>query len=119
MAGRPINKDRQDAIEFGFPTYVGVMHRRCGTTERYTNGGGCVHCARVIASEQREARKLLLQHREQFEDDGAEVIAENLNADGYFDSDQIDTEHADGLDVDNREELDAEARREASFDELM
>ena len=59
MSGRPINQDRLDAIEFGFPTYTGAVHKKCGGTERYVNGGGCVHCARVIATEQREARRAL------------------------------------------------------------
>lgn len=59
MSGRPINKDRQDAIEFGLKTYTGEVHVKCGNTERYVNGGGCVHCARVIATEQRAARNFL------------------------------------------------------------
>jgi hypothetical protein len=113
MSGRPINQDRVDAIEFGFHTYVGTVHRRCGTTERYVKGGGCVHCARVIAEEQREARKALMRH--QPDDDCAEVIAEIACQE--IDSEAVDTEGSDGLD--NIEELDAEARREASFDELM
>lgn len=58
MSGRPINPDRQNAIALGFTTYTGSPHR-CGTTQRYVSGGGCVHCARLIATEQREARKFL------------------------------------------------------------
>jgi hypothetical protein len=60
MAGRPINESRQTAILCGDKTYIGATHARCGTYERYVSGGGCVHCARVIATEQREARKALL-----------------------------------------------------------
>lgn len=60
MSGRPINADRQNAISLGFKTYMGAPHPKCGMTERYVSGGGCVHCARTIASEQREARKFLI-----------------------------------------------------------
>ena len=60
MSGRPINVDRQNAIALGYKTYTGSKHSKCGTTERYVSGGGCVHCARVIATEQREARKYLV-----------------------------------------------------------
>lgn len=59
MSGRPINESRQLAILMGDKTYTGAAHDRCGTTERYVKGGGCVHCARVIATEQRDARKFL------------------------------------------------------------
>src|ERR1035437_2044468 len=58
MNGRPINVDRQNAITFKLTTYTGSEHK-CGTTQRYVSGGGCVHCARLIAAEQREARKIL------------------------------------------------------------
>lgn len=57
--GRPSNPDRQNAITLGFRTYTGALHTRCGTTERYVSSGGCVHCARVLTTEQREARVLL------------------------------------------------------------
>ncbi len=56
--GRPTNLDRQNAIALGFKTYTGSPHAACGTTERYI-GGGCAHCARTLATEQREARKFL------------------------------------------------------------
>lgn len=59
MAGRPINESRQLAILMGDKTYIGVAHDKCGTTERYVKGGGCVYCARVIATEQRDARKFM------------------------------------------------------------
>lgn len=66
MTGRPINESRQLAILMGDKTYTGAAHDRCGTTERYVKGGGCVNCARVIATEQRDARKFLAAHeREQ------------------------------------------------------
>jgi hypothetical protein len=58
MAGRPINKSRELALISGDKTYTGAVHSRCGTSERYM-GGGCVHCARLAATEGREARKLL------------------------------------------------------------
>ncbi len=60
MAGRPINESRALAVLMGDKTYVGTVHEKCGTAERYVSGGGCVHCARIIASEQREARSYLL-----------------------------------------------------------
>ena len=59
MAGRPINERHELAVLMGDKTYFGSEHDKCGTFERYTKGGGCVHCARVIASEQRAARKFL------------------------------------------------------------
>lgn len=54
---RPINEDRQAALRYGLHTYTGAPHSKCGTTERYAAGGGCVYCARLLASEQREALK--------------------------------------------------------------
>jgi hypothetical protein len=59
MSGRPINADRQNAIELGLRTYMGAPHSKCGTTTRYASSGGCVHCARVTAAEQREELKVL------------------------------------------------------------
>jgi len=59
MTGRPINEDRQNALALGLRTYTGSRHAKCGTYVRYVAGGGCVHCARIIATEQREARKYL------------------------------------------------------------
>lgn len=59
MSGRPINEDRQNAIALGLRTYTGAQHPKCGTTERYVSGGGCVHCARVKAAEQRDELKVL------------------------------------------------------------
>ena len=91
MSGRPINQDRLDAIEFGFPTYTGAVHKKCGGTERYVNGGGCVRCARVIATEQREARRAL-KHQASL-DNVEKVVA--------------------------RMEDDAAAREQAAIDDLM
>lgn len=59
MAGRPINESRVLAILLGDKTYIGAPHWRCETTERYVTGGGCVHCARVIATENREMLRVL------------------------------------------------------------
>lgn len=59
MSGRPVNEDRKLAIFMGEKTYIGAEHDKCGTTERYVSGGGCVYCARIVATEQRDARKYL------------------------------------------------------------
>lgn len=80
MSGRPINESRQLAILMGDKTYVGAAHDKCGTTERYVKGGGCVHCARVIATEQRDARKYLVAHAVE------EAHAENDARDGLGES---------------------------------
>jgi hypothetical protein len=85
-------------------TYLGAVHGRCGTTERYASNGGCVHCSRIIATEQREARKYLKRL-------AAEEAEQKIRDDDGL---TIDSVAEDGLDAD-----DAEARREASFDELM
>jgi len=91
-SGRPANEDRQNALALGLPTYTGLPHARCGTRERYTKGGGCIHCARVLATEQREARKFLLQHRTPLDSEPEP---------------DVDTPEA------------AEARRQADIDALM
>lgn len=54
MVGRPKNENRELALLYGEKTYRGSEHG-CGTNERYTIGGGCVHCARTKSLEQREA----------------------------------------------------------------
>lgn len=59
MSGRPVNTDRANALRLGLRTYEGAPHSKCGTTTRYVSGGGCVHCARLIATEQREALKYI------------------------------------------------------------
>jgi hypothetical protein len=103
MTGRPINEDRQNSIALGLMTYTGTVHRRCGTNIRYVSGGGCVHCARVISAEQREARKYLLQQEREYAESQREEQAAQKEA------------------LDNSEKIgdDAEARRQASIDELM
>jgi hypothetical protein len=62
MAGRPLSPNRELALLMGDKTYHGSLHAKCGTNERYVTGGGCVHCARLIATEQRDARKFLKEH---------------------------------------------------------
>lgn len=91
MSGRPINQDRATSVELGYPTYIGMEHSACGTSERYTKGGACVHCARIIATEQRAARKYLAHHAL---DNAPEMAIEESEAD-------------------------RRARIEASIDELM
>lgn len=59
-AGRPASQELMLARLSGDKTYLGTVHSRCGTNERYVSGGGCVHCARSVATEQREARRALL-----------------------------------------------------------
>lgn len=101
--GRPRNTDRENAVDLGLLTYEGKPHFRCGTTTRYVVGAGCVHCARLIATEQREARKFL---RRRSINEAEEMIARHDVV--------LDSAPADGLDAD-----DAEARRQAAIDELM
>lgn len=62
MAGRPINENLATAKLVGDKTYHGTMHE-CGTSLRYTSGGGCVHCARAKATEMREALKASRENR--------------------------------------------------------
>lgn len=104
MAGRPINEDRQIAIELGLKTYTGSVHSKCGTTERYVAGGGCVHCGRAIATEQRDALKYQRAQAAKLDGRGDQ---------GSYPSSQgpLDNEPDDGLD--------AQRRREADLDELM
>lgn len=111
MSGRPINEDRQNAIALGLKTYIGAKHVNCGTTERYVKGGGCVHCARIIATEQRDARKFLKQHAV---NEAEEKVREE---DGVT----LDSGDGDGLDIDNRDETedDRKARFEESIEDLM
>jgi hypothetical protein len=96
MTGRPLNSDLQLARELGLLTYTGSAHARCGTTERYVKGGGCVHCARIIATEQREARKYLQSIKDEQKDpvDKPKPMA-------------------------HLPEDDAEIRRQAAIDDLM
>jgi len=98
MSGRPVNEDRQAAIAFGLRTYTGTVHSKCGTNQRYVSGGACVHCARVIATEQREARKFLKAQA------------------------KLDIELQASLDIEDQmvlEQDDAEARARQAIEDLM
>src|SRR5674476_1503039 len=75
MTGRPANEDRLSAKSLGFKTYQGSIHAKCGTTERYVSGVGCVYCARTIATEQREARRLMKAHAQETVNPDPEEIA--------------------------------------------
>jgi hypothetical protein len=55
-AGRPHNVNRQAALVLSEKTYYGKKCKRCGSTERYTKGSGCVACQKTNAI---EARQLL------------------------------------------------------------
>lgn len=55
MAGRPHNDNLATAKLVGDKTYEGSIHAICGTTTRYTSGGGCVKCARDKQTEMRDA----------------------------------------------------------------
>lgn len=115
MTGRPINQDRLDAIDLGLLTYEGMPHRNCGKTLRYTSGGGCVHCARIIATEQRQARKYL-QMRAAGLDGRGDQGGGYPSSQGEQETD-IDNGPEDGLDTEGPD--DAEARAQAGIDELM
>ena len=78
---RPANEERQAALKVGLRTYTGAPHSKCGTTEWYTAGGGCVHCARLLASEQREALRYQKAHEAQALD---EKIEEQINSHEEF-----------------------------------
>lgn len=107
MSGRPINEDRQNAIALGLKTYKGAKHVKCDTVERYVSGGGCVHCARIISTEQRQAR-IYLKRME------AQKVANR-------DDDLLDSPAEDGLEIDDRKETEDErrARFEESIEDLM
>src|ERR1035437_4135550 len=121
MNGRPINADRQNAILFKLTTYTGRVHE-CGTTQRYTSCGACVHCARLLATEQREARKVL---RAQAKVEAASISVE-LDEYVACADDLVNYDHEDALDnveqvvaemVD--EELAEADRFRQSVDDLM
>lgn len=122
MVGRPINQDRIDAIDLGLKFYEGEPHKNCGRTLRYASGGGCVHCARLISNEQREARKYL-KHLAAAERATPSItliiddISEQNVRDAFFPEieDPVDTEPEDGLDTDD----DPDARTEAGVEDLM
>jgi hypothetical protein len=139
--GRPVNDNRQIALQYGLKTYDGSPHSKCGTTERYVSGGGCVHCARVTATEQRDALKFLKQHAideaiaakqaadgvdpasinddfgiisTPFGTQGETFAEEPVNDDADNPDDPLDSADEDGLEID-----DAEARRLAAIEDLM
>ena len=109
---RPLNEDRQAAITLGYRTYTGAPHSKCGTTERYTGTGGCVHCARRIATEQREALKYVKAQ------EAAQV--RTIIEDGIRSGDVIDGDfELDNLLPTELEPDDAVERLRHSIDELM
>lgn len=111
MTGRPINQDRQNAIALELTTYTGAVHRRCGTATRYVHGGGCVHCARMIAAEQRQTLAFLKKH-------AAEEAEEKVRAE---DGVELDSVADDGLDadIDSRRDEDEVDPFEQSIEDLM
>lgn len=112
MSGRPINDDRELSILLGKRTYVGLPHYKCNTTERYVSHGGCVHCARLVASEGRDARKFLKQH----EREAAAYIADQEAGLG-----DPDVNHGHIEDLDDADELvqGMVSEYDASIDDLM
>lgn len=108
MGGRPINEDRALSIFLGEKTYQGSPHKKCGTTERYINGG-CVYCARIIATEQREARKYLQRHAAQIDGRGDQG--------GGYPSSQGPLDNDEPMVLEESD--DAEARSQQAIDDLM
>src|ERR1017187_5714074 len=118
-SGRPVNADKSLAIFLSEKTYRGGIHRKCGTNVRYVSNGGCVHCARVIMTEQREALKYKKQHE-----------AEYLESLKYEDADRneeplndVTAQFTEPLDIDEpmvlEESDDAEERQRQATDDLM
>lgn len=54
-AGRPRGA-RAVAAEIKARTYAGAVHVNCGTREKYTSNGGCVHCSLKAAAQQRSGQ---------------------------------------------------------------
>ena len=114
-AGRHPSEDREIALITGEKTYLGTMHAQCGTTERYTKGGGCAHCARVIATEQREARKYLKAQASI-----ATVVEQTVEEDREEPFNDVTAQFTEPLDSDEEMALgDAKAREQSSIDDLM
>lgn len=105
MGGRPINASRQLALITGDKTYIGMVHAKCGTTERYLSGG-CAYCGRAIATEQREARKYLQAHEQE------QAVFKQDQQDGVGDP---EVNHGHIADLDSADE---DAYQE-SIDDLM
>ena len=121
-SGRPVNSDKSLAIFLSEKTYRGGIHRKCGTNVRYVSNGGCVHCARVIMTEQREARKYLQRVRTE------KIVAEGVQSGDVIDGDaeplnDVTAQFIEPLD--NAEPMvleesdDAEERRRQAIDDLM
>lgn len=121
-SGRPINSDKSLAIFLSEKTYRGGIHRKCGTNERYVSGGGCVHCARVIATEQREALKYQKQYEAEY---AAHLVAEGVASGDVIDGDvePLTAQFIEPLDNDEpmvlEESDDAEERQKQATDDLM
>lgn len=45
MAGRKIDKAKQEALKNNLKTYDGTLHQICNTTLRYTRSGACFFCS--------------------------------------------------------------------------
>ena len=125
--GRPLNADRQNAILFKLMTYTGREHR-CGTTQRYVSTGTCVHCARLLSAEKREARKVL---RAQAKAEAASItiILDDISAEtitAFMGEDPINYDHEAALDSAEHvvaemvdEELAEADRFSQSIDDIM
>lgn len=103
MSGRPINQTRQDAINLGLTTYVGAVHIRCGTDVRYVAGGGCIHCGRELAREQREALKYAKAHPV---NDADEDALDRANEMVLVSSDEMDAIEAEAARIRHQAEID-------------
>lgn len=114
MAGRPSNENLALARIMGDKTYVGTVHSKCNTDERYVSGGGCVHCARVIATEQRDARKYLKAHGQDYTAD-ANAISEAEQEAAYRLQQELD--EPDVPDVEPEEE--ARARFDEDLEDML
>lgn len=109
--GRPKSENRELALITGEMTYNGSVHAKCGTTERYVSGGSCVHCARAIATEQREAR-LRLKAQESIEEYAQSFVTED-GEQHEVEINHVETEEENTIDVDERSDY------EKSIDDLM
>jgi hypothetical protein len=111
---RPLNEDRQAALKYGLRTYTGALHSKCGTVERYAGTGGCVYCARRIATEQREA----LKYRKAQE--ASEVVLDEFESVSEFENVIEDAPLDNPLPTElSPDDDDADERQRQSIDELM
>ena len=120
-SGRPVNADKSLAIFLSEKTYRGGIHRKCGTNVRYVSNGGCAHCARTIATEQREALKYQKQY-------AAHLVAEGVQSGDVIDGDveplnDVTAQFIEPLDNDEpmvlEESDNAEERQRQATDDLM